>query len=256
MENIGSVQSISRVFGIIELLGNSGAGMTISTLCDETGLHKSTVHRLLNALKSLGYVAQENSGLYRLSFKLCHLSRQIINSVSLVNVARRHIKGLSDNSKETAYLMMREKDHAVYLHREDYAKTALNIPFSIGKILPLHVSSAGKSILASLDDKAVRIYWETTDKKKLTDNTIDSLDALLEELDAIRKRGYSIDNGENAFGFRCLGVAMPPIGGSDYSAISVAGLAERMTDARMEEIRPLLLRARDDIMANMGYSVD
>lgn len=256
MENIGSVQSISRVFGIVELLGNSGTGMTISSLCEETGLHKSTVHRLLNALKSLGYVIQDGSGSYRLGFKLCHLSRQIINGVSLVNVARRHLKNLSETTRETVHLMMREHSHAVYLHREDNAKTALNVALSIGKFLPLHVSSAGKSILACFDEEVVRTYWETADKKKITDNTIDTLDALLEELDATRTRGYSIDNEENALGIRCLGISMPPFAGSDFSAISIAGLKERMTDARMEEIKSSLFRTRDDIMANMGYSVD
>ena len=256
MENDSSVQSLSRAFALVELLGNSGTGMSIAALHEATGLHKTTIHRLLNTLRAHDFVTQDATAAYRLTFKFCFISRQIINGVSLVNVARRHLKTLSDTVKETVHLMMREGAHAVYLHREDCAKTALNIPLSIGKYLPLHVTSAGKCMLAALDEAAVRAYWETADKKKITENTIDDPDALLEELAATRQRGYGVDNEENSAGIRCLGIALPPLGGFDCSAISIAGLKERMTDARMDELKPFLFRTRDDIMANMGYSLD
>lgn len=256
METNSSVQSLSRAFAIIELLGDSGTGMTISALCEGSGLHKSTVHRLLAALRSHGYVTQEPGGAYRLTFKFCQLSRQIIIGVGLVNVARRHLKALSETARETVHMMMRENECAVYLHREDHAKTALNVALSIGRYLPLHVSAAGKSILSSLDEREVREYWERADKRKITANSIDSLDVLLAELAETRARGYGVDNEENALGVRCLGVFIPRHGGYDIAAISIAGLKERMTDARIRELRDPLFRTRDDIMANMGYPQD
>ena len=47
MAESSSVQSLERAFDLLEKLCRSRNGMTIGTLSAETGLHKSTVHRLL-----------------------------------------------------------------------------------------------------------------------------------------------------------------------------------------------------------------
>lgn len=43
----GGVQSLDRAFDLLELLCRSQNGMAIHQLSEITGLHKSTVHRLL-----------------------------------------------------------------------------------------------------------------------------------------------------------------------------------------------------------------
>ena len=43
----GGVQSLDRAFDLLELLCKSPNGMAIHQLSEITGLHKSTVHRLL-----------------------------------------------------------------------------------------------------------------------------------------------------------------------------------------------------------------
>ena len=50
MEEHGPVQSIDRAFEILERLCGSRDGLSIHVLSEATGLHKSTVHRLLAAL--------------------------------------------------------------------------------------------------------------------------------------------------------------------------------------------------------------
>ncbi|MDR1535263.1 MAG: helix-turn-helix domain-containing protein, partial [Planctomycetota bacterium] len=102
------VQSLDRAIDIIEALGNSRGGLSIATLCSITGLHKSTVHRLLAALKERGYVVQNDGGAYRLTFRICLLSRQLIDGVNLVGVAKPCLKKLCDISQETVHLVLRE----------------------------------------------------------------------------------------------------------------------------------------------------
>ena len=48
----GGVQSLDRAFDLLELLCRSQNGMAIHQLSEITGLHKSTVHRLLAAMAS------------------------------------------------------------------------------------------------------------------------------------------------------------------------------------------------------------
>ena len=59
MTEKGGVQSVERIFQLIEQLASHPAGASLQRLAQETGLAKSTVHRLLASLVSLGYAAQE-----------------------------------------------------------------------------------------------------------------------------------------------------------------------------------------------------
>ena len=68
MTEKGGVQSVERIFQLIEQLASHPAGASLQRLAQETGLAKSTVHRLLASLVSLGYAAQEpETGRYRLT---------------------------------------------------------------------------------------------------------------------------------------------------------------------------------------------
>ena len=55
--------------------------MTIGTLSAETGLHKSTVHRLLATMCTRGYVQRDaETSVYRAGMRLCELSSYIVET--------------------------------------------------------------------------------------------------------------------------------------------------------------------------------
>ena len=56
MAEQSTVQSLDRAFDLLETLCRSRNGMSIGGLSAETGLHKSTVHRLLASMCARGYV--------------------------------------------------------------------------------------------------------------------------------------------------------------------------------------------------------
>lgn len=249
-----SVQSLDRAFDIIEALGLSRGGMSISKLCQATGLHKSTVHRLLSAMKSRGYVLQEENAAYRLTFKVCELANRVIDGVSLVNVAKPHVKRMSDLSRETTHLVCREGNNTVYLIREECLETVVRVVSNFGMHRPMHVSAVGKSIMAAMSDDEIARYWREVEAKPITPHTICDLDALLADIAQTRLRGYAVDNEENTLGVRCMAVALGDYLGRSLAAISITGPKERMSDARMDELTPIIYRTRDAIMAGMGYS--
>ena len=60
MTEKSGVQSVERIFQLIEHLASHPTGVSLQRLAEETGLAKSTtVHRLLASLVSLGYAAQD-----------------------------------------------------------------------------------------------------------------------------------------------------------------------------------------------------
>ena len=91
----GGVQSLDRAFDLLELLCKSRTGMAIHPLSEITGLHKSTVHRLLAAMASRGYVRRDpESAVYRAGMRLCELSEYIQENLDVVARAREPMERL------------------------------------------------------------------------------------------------------------------------------------------------------------------
>ena len=78
-EKSSPVQSLDRAFDIMERLCEARDGLTIHTLTEMTGLHKSTVHRMLSAMVTRGYVRKdEETNKYRMTTRLYALAGQVV----------------------------------------------------------------------------------------------------------------------------------------------------------------------------------
>ena len=76
---------------------------------------------------------------------------------------------------------------------------------------------------------------------QFTENTITDPQAFRGALDQIAVQGYSIDEGEQEVGVRCVAMALP--GMPSRLAISISGPATRMTQDVVERALPLLTAA-------------
>ena len=96
MAENSSVQSLDRAFDLLELLCRSRGGVTIGALSAQSGLHKSTVHRLLSSMCTRGYVQRDAAtSIYRAGMRLCELSGYIMDNLDVVELARVPMERLS-----------------------------------------------------------------------------------------------------------------------------------------------------------------
>ena len=80
MAEQSGVQSVERAFDLIELMCKNGE-MSVTALSAGTGLHKTTVCRLLGTLTMLGYVRQSSrTGHYGLTLKFLKISSGLLGS--------------------------------------------------------------------------------------------------------------------------------------------------------------------------------
>jgi len=97
----GGVQSVARIFELIEVLAAHPAGASLQRLAEDAHLAKSTTHRLLGSLVSLGYAAQDGeTGKYRLTLKMFEISSGIVNSMDVMSVAKVHLERLAQRTGE------------------------------------------------------------------------------------------------------------------------------------------------------------
>ena len=253
MAEKGGVQSVERIFALIELLAAHPAGASLQTLAQGTALAKSTVHRLLASLVGLGYVSQEEtSGRYRLTLKMFELSSGIVNDMAIMEVAKAHLERLAQRTGEAVHLVIRDGQDIVYIYKTENGP--MRMSSRVGMRSPLYCTGVGKAILATLPAGEVAQVWAASRPRKLTERTVADLPHLQEQLETVRAKGYAVDDEENELGVRCVAVAIPGPDGRADSAFSISDLTPYMTPERIRRIAAMALDSRTDILADLGIA--
>ena len=87
----------------------------------------------------------------------------------------------------------------------------------------------------------------------LTRRTITDLNELRTDLNRIRKHGYAVSKGE--WILEAAGVAAPVFdqGGRISAALTISGPAQRFTEAKIDDMVPLVKSGAEEISREMGY---
>lgn len=106
---------------------------------------------------------------------------------------------------------------------------------------------------ACSDEEIIRI-WHSDEIIPYTPSTLTSLAAMQAEIKIIRQQGYAIDNEEHEPGIRCVVTAITDFSGKAIAAISLAATTYRMSDARIQELAPLVISTAKSISSVFGGS--
>ncbi|MFI5085986.1 MAG: IclR family transcriptional regulator [Actinomycetales bacterium] len=245
----GGVQSVERVFELLELITDAGGEVTLSELAGSTELPLPTIHRLLRTLVSLGYARQLPNRRYALGARLIRIGDGAARQLG--SLARPELASLVKQLGETANMAMLDGDKVVYISQVP-SEHSMRMFTEVGRRVHTHASGVGKAILAQLDDEVVRGIVSRAGMPTPTDRSIGNVEDLLADLRKIRQRGYSIDDNEQEVGVRCFAVAVP--GAPTPTAVSVSGPVSRVDDSFAERAIPLLHRAADRIAAELDRS--
>lgn len=252
-ESASPVQSLDRAFGLLELLCRAHGGMTIAALSAETGLHKSTVHRLLASLTAHGFAQHDDEhSRYYPGMHICELGSYIMENLDIVERARAPMERLSRATGETVHLVLREEREIVYVHKVESLHGAIRMFSRIGMRRPLYCTGVGKAILATLPEEEAHALWDASDVQAFTTHTLTDESAFFRELARVRRQGYALDNEENELGVRCIAAAIPDWSGRACYALSISAPLTRMSNDRIRELAAPLLAARDQIAGTLG----
>lgn len=245
----GGVQSVERVFELLELITNAGGDVTLSELSALTDLPLPTIHRLLRTLVTLGYVRQLPNRRYALGPRLIRLGEGA--NKQLGAVARPQLKSLVDQLGETSNMAVFDSDMVVYVAQVP-SLHSMRMFTEVGRRAHAHDTGVGKAILAQLDDETVRGIVARAGMPTPTAKSIGDVDTLLKELERIRKRGYAIDEEEQELGVRCFAMAVPDA--PTLSAVSVSGPVSRVDRSFGDRAIPVLRAAVHAISAELNRS--
>ncbi len=248
------MKTLDRGFEILEYIVEAGEPVSIHRLMELTGLDRSTVYRYLNVLLERRYIQPDpqNRG-FVAGCRVLELSGSILVSLNVRDIARPHLLALSNGLSLTAHLAIRDVDQILYLDKIE-TQRSLPIISRIGSRAPLYCTSLGKVFLAFEEPAVVDELLAGLTLTRRTESTITDMKTLRRELDAIRERGYAVDNEENELGVFCIASPIFGVSESIAAAISVTGLKRQFAD--QGRIAERLTTVASEISAALGGSGD
>jgi IclR family transcriptional regulator, acetate operon repressor len=236
-------QAIDRALRVLRELELAPDDLGVTALAAASGLSVSTAHRLLRALSSADLVAQDGgTERYHLGPGLIALGRRAAIRLGL---DRWHgaLRQLAAETGESASLGTRLGDEVLIA---DHVPSAQPLRFDagIGRRVPIHASAMGKMLLAIADDPAAEIAALGA-LRSFTERTFTDPDRLLAELQQIRQRGWSLNDGERDPGVRAVAVAVAADSGGVPAALAVQGPESRLTDERVSTVVAVLAAVVD-----------
>jgi len=246
--DVSAVQSIDRLFQIMELLSEHPKGMALMDIAAQTALPKATVSRMLSALAAHGYAVQDSENRrYRLTMRLFEIGSRVTGVSDILSAARPHLDALAARTGETVHLVTRIRDEVVYLYKNEGDSSVVRTASYVGLHNPMYCTGVGKSILAFLPESEQRDIWARVEIAAYTKNTIVTLDRLLEETRTIHQQGYALDMEEHELGVCCVAAPILDLNRMPIGAISISAPTLRMDPVRMEQLVPLVLETAAQI---------
>ncbi|MFE9324732.1 IclR family transcriptional regulator [Nocardia sp. NPDC052278] len=246
------VSMIERMTLILDAFDGSTPTLTLLGLAERTGLPRSTVHRILDQMIRLRWLAHAPGG-YRLGLRPLELGGLAADHNEIRDVVSPLLHELCQRTGMVGHLGVLDGREVLYLDKAGGRYTA-SIPTRLGGRMPAHSTALGKAILASLEPSIIETSFRDR-LPQLTPRTICDRAELHRELTRIRHRqGIAVDNEESVTGISCVAVPIRGRGaaigalslsgqiGGDRTALDTARLARVLVEVAHEAGRGLFPR--------------
>lgn len=234
------MSAVGNAFKLIELVvANQAEGLSFTEILRDSGLPRSSAHRLLKDLSALNVLTYDpETKVYRGGFSLAALGASVTSSFDIRKNSRAALKAMHDDLGYVVTLSICGEGSGIYIDKIEDQDFGLRLHSEVGKSFPLHCTAMGKVHLAYGDAKLI----ERVIKLGLgahTQKTITTPDALKAELQQVRAQGYAIDDEEISRGLTCIGAPIFGLNGEVIAALSLTapsyiyekGIPKRVIDA-------------------------
>jgi IclR family pca regulon transcriptional regulator len=252
-------QSLERGLAILAAFRSGQPLLGVSDLARGVGLSRSTAHRYISTLATLGYLQQDPSTKkYRLGPRVLDLGFSAINSMDLREVAAPHLQALSDETGHTVNMAVLDGADIVYIERcrtVRQGQREIDLNLHVGSRLPAYCTSLGKVLLANLPEEQLREALRQVRFEQRGPNTLTVRGALLAELARVRSSELAVNNEELAYGLRSIATPVRAQSGEVIAAINLAAHRSMVSfDALVARLGPPLRRTAAEISARIGWA--
>lgn len=221
------VRAVTRALDLLIELSTWERPVGLTELARRVDLHPTTALRLLESLRSRGFVRQTADRSYVLGSQTFEIGSAFLRNVSIWSQASQLADKLAEATGETASVGVLDGGQILYIAIAK-GQQDMGIASAPGTRHPAYCTSLGKAIMAELPGDEVAEILRNDPPVRLTPKTLVDMDAIKRELANIHKRGFAVDNEERTPGVVCIGAAIRDHAGAPVGALSISGPAARM----------------------------
>ncbi len=245
------VPALEKGLAILEYLVETG-GKNLNQICKALGISRTTTFSTLKNFVETGYLQQKGDGSYYPTLKLFSMGMRVQKQEHISELVLTNLYDLQAEAQHTVHFLTYVGHNSVLLNKLDGPGVVQFLSF-VGEMKPLHLSGAGKAILAYIPQEKFDAYFFLALESR-TKNTISSREGLTKCREQIRKLGYSIDDEEGEKGVFCIGAPVFATDGCIFGAISVSMLKSVSIDGIFKRNVECVLRTAEKISRKLGYT--
>jgi DNA-binding IclR family transcriptional regulator len=242
---------MERTLAILERLAADVAGVPLATLADELQMPRSAAHRLLTDLAAHGYVRQtQERGNYVLTTKLVSLGLNYLKQSGVVDLTQPILDRLAEASGELVRLGVVDVDHITWVSLSQGATSGLRYDPDHGIDVKLSCTSSGVAWLSTLpEDDAIALVSRQgiATPSQYGPNAPPSINALMKQVRLARKQGIAFAFETYAPGLNAMSTPILANGNGAVGVLAMSGPSVRLTEAKMQQWAPELMRSAADI---------
>ncbi len=245
---MGEIHSLARGLKILDLLGCSLDGLSVTELSDLLGVDKASASRLMSTLVKYGYAEKDKvTRRFHLGPQVVSLSRSLLDRWPLHETAKPYLHQMMERTGECAHLAVPSQGKALYIAQVESPAT-LRVNAQVGTMNPLHCTALGKVLLAFSDLEIPPAL------ERFTAKTIIDPQALRLHLEEVRRQGYALDIEEFDLGVCCIAAPVYNLQGKLVGAIGISGPAIRLIPEKIPELTDVVVEISQALSERMIYN--
>ncbi len=248
------VRALDRGVTLLRALSRD-TGMILTDIARMVDLPPSTAHRMLVTLQRQGFAEfSESTQQWSVGLEAFRVGNAYLNNTNLVEVARKTLYRLMEETGETANLGIASHGKVVFISQVE-TDNPIRAFYRPGTRSHMHASGVGKALLSNLPRYEVESVLEKPGLPEFTPNTRTSWKALHADLEISRNRGWALDDEERYLGMRCIASNVHNSFGEAIAAISVSGPTVRFPVETIHELGPRVRQAAQAVTGMIGGKV-
>ena len=252
-----SVKSAERLLAVLELLARHTRPVPTMTIARECAIPKSSAHHLLNVMRARNFVTYyESERAWGLGVAVFEIGSAYLRSGPLQRLGRHLLAELTTRIGDTSHLAILHGTEVFYIDKEQPAGSVAKLVTEIGVRLPAHLTAVGRAILAALPAAQIRALYANQPLVLRTGHGPTSIDALLRDLDEVRRDGVAFDEGMVTPGISCLACPVFSYEGVPAAAIGVTYVTAQRTPDDVRLAADLVREYSARLSASLGYRPD
>lgn len=235
---------LPRVSAVLHAIAHAGEqGVRLVDLAAQTGIARPTVHRLLQDLVAVGFVAQLHDRRYGLGPELFWLGLDAPPALPNLPAVRALAQNLANVSGDTVYVGVRRPEGVRYVIRAEGGYPIRLHLVAVGETKAFTSSYSGLALLGTLPAEAreAALHDIVVDAPEPWGDEQFVENAIRSSIEQVRTRGWCVGPSLIMPGIAGIAAPVPNRDGTPVAAISISAVDTRLSASRAEELAPRLL---------------